>query len=183
MANPYPAIDAWVLPHAALRATIAAVLPSGRLGRESGVFWIGDRTAVSVVRSVVHPIGLGVAEHPGQWRVAPEVFGLISRWAKEMGSSLLGVAHIHGPGVPPRLSRPDRKQSVQAPGVLSVVIGNGGADEDFHDWGWYLYEDGDYRRLGRHEVGSLIRIDYEAPITTWRADLHGVQAWDSLSNE
>lgn len=183
MANPYPAIDAWVFPKAALEATVAAVRPSGRLGRESGVFWIGKRAAVSSVAAVVHPQGLGVGEHPGQWQVSPEVFGIVSRWAKERGESLLGVAHIHGPGVPPRLSRPDRKQSVQAPGVLSVVIGNGGADEDHRDWGWYVYETEDYRRIGGRELERRIQFDEQGVLSTWRVDLHGVRRTDGAADE
>lgn len=183
MVNPYPAIDAWVLPKVALKATVAAVRPSGRLGRESGVFWIGKRTALTRVTSVVHPKGLGVGEHPGQWQVSPEVFGIISRWAKERGESLLGVAHIHGPGVPPRLSRPDREQSVQAPGVLSVVIGNGGADEDLRDWGWYVYETGDYKHLGPQEFEKRIRVEEQGSVSFWRADLHGVQPVEGDNDE
>jgi hypothetical protein len=181
VANPYPVIDAWVVPKAALEATVAAVRPSGRLGRESGVFWIGERTTLSRITSVVHPKGLGVGEHPGQWQVSPEVFGIVSRWAKERGESLLGVAHIHGPGVPPRLSRPDRKQSVQAPGVLSTVIGNGGADEDLRDWGWYVYETDDYRRIGAPELQRRIRVDEQAAVSTWRVDLHGVRPVDGAN--
>jgi hypothetical protein len=175
VATPYPAINAWVLPKAALEATVAAVRPSGRLGNESGVFWIGDRAAMARVSSVIHPEGLGVDEHPGEWRVSPEVFGIISRWVKERGQSLLGIAHIHGPGVPPRLSRLDRKQSVQAPGVLSVVIGNGGTDEDLHAWGWYVCESGDYRRMGAREIAGRLRLDHELAITTWTVDLNGVR--------
>ena len=183
MDSPYPAIDAWVFPKAALKATVAAVRPSGQLGRESGVFWIGERTSTSRVTHVVHPRGLGVGEHPGQWQVSPEVFGIISRWAKERAKSLLGVAHIHGPGVPPRLSRPDRKQSVQAPGVLSVVIGNGGDDKDLHDWGWYVYETDDYRQMPLRELDQRIRVDEEGTISIWRADLHGMRLSGGVLNE
>lgn len=183
MEVPYPAIDAWVFPEDALGATLAAVRPSGLLGRESGVFWIGKRSALSCVASVVHPKGLGVGEHPGQWQVSPEVFGIVSRWAKKRGESLLGVAHIHGPGVPPRLSRPDRRQSVQAPGVLSVVIGNGGAEEDLREWGWYVYETEDYRRIGRQEFERRIRVHEQGVVSTWRVDLHGVRPTDEAADE
>ena len=137
--HPYPVIDAWELDRSAITATLAAVQRPGRDGKEGGVFWVGTRAAISIVHAVVVPVGDGVIEAPGFWRVTPEVYGTISRWAAERGWSLLGICHIHGEGVPARLSAQDRSHLVRAPGVLAVVIGSGGRDLDPGRWGWYEF--------------------------------------------
>lgn len=126
--QPYPPIDVWELGAAGITATLAAVQRPGREGVEGGVFWLGPRARASVVNAVVVPMGPGVIEAPGFWQVSPEVFGAISAWAVEHAWSLLGICHIHGDGVPPRLSRQDRDHLVHAPGVLAVVIGAAGRD-------------------------------------------------------
>src|SRR5712671_2632479 len=126
--------------------------------------------------SVVLPHGIGVEEHRGRWAVSPEVFGAITRWAKPRSLSLLAVAHTHVRGVPPVLSWSDRNLGVRVPGMLAVIIGNGGDDSDHLKWGWYVFEDGDYRPLSVHEVGERIRIDQKGEFDSWIADASGVQA-------
>jgi hypothetical protein len=59
--------------------------------------------------------------------------------------------------------------------MLAVVIGNGGDDSDHVKWGWYVFEDGDYRQLSQHEIGKRIRIDAVREFETWSADANGVQ--------
>jgi hypothetical protein len=132
------------------------------------------REAVAPVTAVVLPQGKGVEESPGQWCVSPEVFGAISRWAKPRGLALLGIAHTHIRGVPARLSWADRHRSVRVPGILAIVIGNGGEDDDHHDWGWYVYEEDDYRELSRTELRRRIQGDGSAAVEVWRADSEGV---------
>src|SRR5439155_14472842 len=120
------------------------------------------------------PSGVGVEERPDQWRVAPEVFGTVSRWAKPRGLTLLGIAHTHGRGVPARLSWVDRARSVQVPGILAVVIGNGGEDRNPLEWGWYVYEGCDYRVLSRVELATRVEIPTDNMVEVFRADAHGV---------
>src|SRR6266542_413564 len=121
--TPYPPIERWLLPQAALDATLAAVVTASRLGNESGSFLLGRRERTTSVNVVVLPHGRGVEETPWYWRVGAEVYGRISSWAKPRGLSLLAILHTHLHGVPPRLSQADRTRSVRAPGVLAVVIG------------------------------------------------------------
>ena len=173
MSTPYPEISIWVVPESARRATLEGVRPTGRRGRESGAFWIGVRSEVSTITAVILPHGRGVEEHAGQWKVSPEVFGTISRWVKPRGMSLLGIAHTHMPGVPARLSWADRHQSVRAPGVLAVVIGNAGEEEDHAQWGWYVFEVEDFRQLAGLELARRIRQGSEG-VEVWRADIEGV---------
>lgn len=174
MTTPYPEVREWVVPDAARRATLHGVRPAGQRGRESGAFWLGVRQGVAQVTGVILPRGGGVEESLGHWRVSTEVFGTISRWAKPRGLTLLGIAHTHVRGVPTRLSWSDRHRSVCVPGFLSVVIGNGGEDEDHYDWGWYVYEDGDYRELLRPELIRRVRGDSTDSTEIWRADSEGV---------
>jgi proteasome lid subunit RPN8/RPN11 len=170
----YPAIGRWVVPGGVKSATLAGVRPSGRRGSESGAFWLGTRAAVSCVTTVVLPQGEGVEESPGQWRVSPEVFGAISRWAKPRGLTLLGIAHTHVRGVPPRLSWADRHRSVRVPGILAVVIGRGGEDVNHRDWGWYVFETGDYREIAVTELEERVTIAAGNSVNVWRADAKGV---------
>ncbi len=174
MSSPYPEIKEWMVPDAVKRATLAGVRPSGHRGNESGAFWLGVREAVAPVTAVILPQGKGVEESPGQWRVSPEVFGAITRWAKPRGLALLGIAHTHICGVPPRLSWADRHRSVRVPGILAVVIGNGGEDEDHYDWGWYIYEEDDYRELSRVELRRRVQENGAGAVEVWRADSEGV---------
>lgn len=124
--------------------------------------------------AVVLPKGKGIEESPGQWRVSPEVFGTISRWAGPRGVTLLGTAHTHARGVPPRLSWIDRHGGVRVPGILAVVIGNGGEDDDHFAWGWYVYEADDFRQLLRPELARRIERNSREHVEIWRADSQGV---------
>ncbi len=174
MSTPYPEIKRWVLLGAVKSATLDGVLPSGRRGNESGAFWLGVRASVARVTAVVLPQGKGVEESPCQWRVSPEVFGAISRWAKPRGLTLLAIAHTHTASIPPVLSWPDRHQSVRVPGILAVVIGNGGRDHDHHDWGWYVYENDDYRQLLQPELMQRVHDNSRKVVEVWRANGEGV---------
>jgi hypothetical protein len=167
-------IKEWVVSDAARRATLDGVRPAGREAKESGAFWLGARTDVARVTVVVLPKGRGVEESVGHWRVSPEVFGEISRWAKPQGLTLLGIAHTHVRGVPARLSWSDRHRSVCVPGILSVVIGDAGEDDDHYHWGWYVYEEDDYRELLRAELTRRVRGNSTDSVEVLRADSEGV---------
>lgn len=173
--QPYPAIEVWELDRAAVDATLAAVQRPGRDGNEGGVFWIGTRAATSVVHAVVVPAGDGVIEAPGFWQVTPEVYGVISRWAAERGWSLLGICHIHGHGVPAKLSVQDRNHLVRAPGVLAVVIGAAGHDQDPGQWGWYEFAADGYRELDADERRQRVHFVDTGDVAVWSADKNGCQ--------
>jgi hypothetical protein len=174
VSSPYPAIGQWVVPAPAITATIEGVRPTGRRGREAGAFWLGRRSATSVVSAVILPKGPGVVEHPGYWQVSPEVFGIISGWAKPRELTLLSIAHIHLPGVPVRLSWSDRHRSVRVPGVLAVVIGNGGEDHDYRGWGWYVHEGGAFRLISDRDLSRRVAVPNEGKVEVWSASLEGV---------
>jgi proteasome lid subunit RPN8/RPN11 len=174
MSQVYPDINKWAVPEAALTKTVAAVLPAGLAGRESGVFWLGKRSTTATVTALVLPSGQGVEELPEQWRVSPAVFGAISLWAKPKHLALLAIAHIHLPGIPTALSWADRNLSVQVPGILAIVIGNGGADRDHSHWSWYVYSGNEYRKMTIVQLKDRLSIRRIGGLSTWRADASGV---------
>jgi len=175
-ANIYPPIREWLMPEGVFTSTLAGVKPSGERGTESGAFWLGKRATRTRIEAVVLPSGPGVEEHPYQWRVSPEVFGEVARWAKPRGLTLIAVAHTHIRGVPVDLSWADRTRSVQVPGMLAVVIGNGGHDAVFTDWGWFIYEKNDYREISRSELVNRVRVITDEPhAEIFRADSTGVR--------
>lgn len=172
--TPYPPIERWLVPQAALDATLEAVVPASRRGNESGSFLLGHREQAARTSVVVLPRGRGVEETPWCWKVGAEVYGQISSWAKPRGLALLAILHTHLAGVPARLSRADRTRSVRAPGVLAVVIGDGGEERNLHAWGWYVYDSDDYRRLGASELVARVEIDPPGEVEIRRADADGV---------
>jgi hypothetical protein len=176
MTASYPTVEKWVIAEGIFHRTFDGVRPIGQSGREAGAFWLGRREATAHVYSVVLPHGIGVEEHRGRWAVSPEVFGAITRWAKPRNLCLLAVAHTHVRGVPPVLSWTDRNLGVRVPGMLAAVIGNGGADADHLKWGWYVFENTDYRTLAQDEISERIRIDQNGEFEAWSADAHGVKA-------
>jgi proteasome lid subunit RPN8/RPN11 len=159
---PFPPIERWLVPETACEQTREAVLPAGRRGTESGVFWLGERAATSIVRNVAMPVGAGVVEEPWKWSVSAELYAAVAGYAKPRGLTLLGVVHTHlGPGVP-RLSRTDRMQGLKVQDALAVIVGSAGEERDPDRWGWFVYDDGDYRDLAAHERAKRVQMTDES---------------------
>jgi hypothetical protein len=175
MTATYPSVDQWVIAEGVFRQTLAGVRLIGQSGKEAGAFWLGSRETTAHVDSVVLPHGIGVEEHRGRWAVSPEVFAVITRWAKPRNLCLLAVVHTHVRGVPPVLSWTDRNLGIRVPGMLAAVIGNGGDDSDHLKWGWYVFETDDYKALSEHEIGQRISVDAAGKFEVWAADANGVQ--------
>lgn len=144
---PFPPIERWTVPSAACEQTRTAVLPAGRRGVESGVFWLGTRAATSVVRAVAMPVGYGVVEEPGKWSVSAELYAAVAGYAKPRGLTLLGVVHTHLSPRVPRLSSTDRMQGLKVQDALAVIVGSAGKEGDPDRWGWFVYDGVDYRDL------------------------------------
>jgi proteasome lid subunit RPN8/RPN11 len=156
--TPFPPIERWRVPETACELTCNAVTPAGLAGCESGVFWLGRRDAVSEVTAVAFPVGEGVEETPFYWSVAPEVYAAITAWAKPRGLSLLAVAHTHLSSRPPRLSATDRRNGLKTPEALAVIVPNGGEEADPGHWGWFVYENADYRTLDEAERAARLEF-------------------------
>ena len=179
-ADIYPPIDEWLVPHQVCAATVAGVRPSAERGCESGALWLGSRSSCTKVEAVVLPAGIGVEEHSYRWRISPEVFGEISRWAKPLGLVLIAVAHTHMPGVPVDLSWTDREGGVKVPGMLAIVVGNGALYTRYSDWGWFVYEDNEYRRIHELELSRRVRVTNNLKAKVYVADSFGVRMLNSV---
>jgi hypothetical protein len=156
------------MPSAAIDGTLQAVQRAGLRGDESGVLWLGHRAETAEVSTLVVPIGPGVTERPQAWDLSPEVLGCITSWASPKGLVMLGMAHTHGGGSV-LMSWSDRFRTVQVPGMLSVIIGHGGRDQDPADWGWYVYEAGAYRDFHPSERMRRISIKPGLAVAVWTA--------------
>lgn len=178
--SPYPPIDDWCVPTAAVAATLASVVGAGRRGNEAGVFWLGERKSTASVRAIVSLRGLGVLELPGRWRVTSGVYGVVSRLARELDLVLLATAHTHGAGVPVALSRTDREDGVRVPDLLAIVIGDAGqtpADE----WSWNVYAD-EFRAFDAAELARRVTFA-GGDVTLWRANADGAMPWSGAEDE
>jgi hypothetical protein len=175
----YPPIAKWQIPQAAIDATLAAVAPAGRSGRESGVFWLGSRERVSVVCAVVRLNGPGVVEAVGRWVVSPEAYGVVGRLARARELVLLGSAHTHGVGVPVKLSGTDRRHGTRVPDILAVVIGNDGADRNPARWSWNTFKDAEFLELDDRARRERITIT-GASVTLWQASATGSAVWSGV---
>src|SRR5438045_1710816 len=140
--TPYPPIERWLIPTAACEQTRNAVLPAGRRGNESGLFWLGERAATSAVTAVVKPVGAGVTELPWRWSVTPEVYAAVSAWAKPRALTLLAAVHTHLSPNTPSMSRTDRTQGLKVPDALALIVRAGGEEPDARRWGWFVYTNG-----------------------------------------
>jgi hypothetical protein len=181
-ASPYPPIEYWRVPQAAVAATLSSVVGAGRRGDEAGVFWLGERAAITEVTAVVSLRGRGVLESPGLWQVSPEVYGVVSRLAVTEGLVLLATAHTHGPGVPVALSLTDRRHGVRVPDFLALVVGDGGAARRPTDWSWNTFDGKDYRRLHRDELTRRVSF-ISARVSLFRANADGAVVWSGDADD
>lgn len=171
----YPAIEEWSVGEGLLHDTVDGVRIAGRFGRESGAFWLGRRKSEARVSELVFPRGAGVDEAPGLWKVSPEVFGAVTRWATPRSLCLLAVVHTHVGSAPPLLSWTDRNFGVRVPDVLAIVIPKGGNELNYRRWGWYVFEKDDYRQFSRSEMVKRLRLDQSEEFGSWQADESAVQ--------
>lgn len=133
-------------------------MPAGRVGCESGVFWLGVRDRVSEVITVVFPVGDGVEETPFYWSVTPEVYAAVTALAKPQGLTLLAVVHTHLSAHTPEMTLTDRREGLKTPDALALIVPGGGDERDTARWGWFVYESGDYRPLAEDERAARIEL-------------------------
>ena len=173
--SPYPSIDAWRLPLAAVAATLSSVVGAGRRGDEAGVFWLGHRDTVAAITAVVSLRGRGVTESPGRWQVSSAVYGVVSRLARTHDLTLLATAHTHGRGIPVAMSSTDRRDGVRVPDFLAVVIGGGGA-RDPRDWSFNVFDGRGFRELTGNEFDQRL-LFADGDVLLFRANADGVSDW------
>jgi hypothetical protein len=57
--------------------------------------------------------------------------------------------------------------------VLAVVIGDGGSEEDHTKWGWYVYDNEEYRNILPEELSREIEIG-SGKVEVLSADADGI---------
>lgn len=158
MTEVYPPIARWLIPETARVATLRGLRRAGQHRREGGALWFGTRGPEARVLAVATVSGNGVVEGYGSWSLSPTAYGRIGEWASGRGHVLLGLIHSHGGSgvLATSLSSTDRFATVHVPDFLSVIVGRRGDEEDPRAWGYYVFENGDFRRLEVAEVDDRI---------------------------
>lgn len=136
MSEPYPQIATWSIARGVLRATRAWV--AGK-AHETTVVWLGRRAQVAPVSAALLVRGVGVVEREGAFYASTEVFGALTRWARQRGLVLLADVHSHPPGYTGQLSDWDRTHGIRVPEFLAGVAGDGGR-QPLERWGWYEFD-------------------------------------------
>lgn len=118
----FPTVLRWSLPEAALRASMTEMFRDGAHGNEGVAMWLGRRSGgCAYVSHVVALRGRGVIKRPAQLVIQESVFAAITGVAIDLGVSLVGQIHSHGPGYGVDLSPTDRMYGVAVPYYLSLV--------------------------------------------------------------
>lgn len=118
----FPTVTRWSLSEAVLQASMAEMARDGADGNEGVAMWLGRRSeGCAHVTHVVALRGHGVIKRPAQLVIQESVFAAITDAAIDLGVSLIGQIHSHGPGYGVDLSPTDRMYGVAVPYYLSLV--------------------------------------------------------------
>jgi len=118
----FPTVDRWTLSEAVLQISMAEMSHDGAHGNEGVAMWLGRRAqGCATVTHVVALRGRGVIKCPAQLVIQEPVFAAVTEAAIDLGVSLIGQIHSHGPGYGVDLSPTDRMYGVAVPYYLSLV--------------------------------------------------------------
>lgn len=140
----------WILPKAAVTASISEMAPDGRRGCEGVALWLGRRFAGIV--SVTHVVALrgpGVTKRPDHLSISPELLNEVTMLSIQAGVYLVGQIHSH-PSTWVDLSEADKRYGIRMPGYLSVVAPDFARRPStaIAECGVHLFDRGAWRRLG-----------------------------------
>lgn len=118
----FPTVGRWSLSEAVMQMSVAEMSRDGMLGNEGVAMWFGKRShGCATVTHVVALRGRGVIKRPAQLVIQESVFAAVTETAIDLGVSLIGQIHSHGPGYGVDLSPTDRMYGVAVPYYLSLV--------------------------------------------------------------
>lgn len=118
----FPTVDRWSLSEAVLQASMAEMSRDGTEGNEGVAMWLGRRAqGCATVTHVVALRGRGIIKRPAQLIIQEPVFAAITETAIDLGVSLIGQIHSHGPGYSIDLSPTDKTYGIAVPYYLSLV--------------------------------------------------------------
>jgi proteasome lid subunit RPN8/RPN11 len=158
----FPAIDTWAMSAAAVEASLGEMARDGARGTEGVVLWLGRRQGgTAEITHLVALRGTGIVKRPDLLIIHHSLLNEVADVAIDLGVSLLGQVHSHGPGATTDLSRLDRAEGLAVPYYLSVVAPDYAlrAGTRLTDCGIHVYEPGvGYRRLPPPEVATRVRV-------------------------
>jgi len=164
----FPSVRLWVLPEQALHDSLFEMAQDGARGCEGCVLWLGRRIdGIGEIKHLVALRGEGVVKLPDYLRIETWLFNEVADVAIDLGLSIIGQIHTHGPGCGTRLSPVDRGGGFTIPHYLSVVAPDYGLRPGTRitDCGVHVFEPGyGYRRLGSEEVLSRLKLPSGPPV-------------------
>lgn len=163
----FPQVDVWEVPTDAFRTSMEEMRRDGIDGNEGVALWLGRREGGAArVTHVVALRGPGVTRRPDLLRIESWLLNDVTDVAIELGVSLVGQIHSHGPFGTTDLSPTDVIYGVTVPYYLSVVAPDFAASPRtrIDDCGVHIYEPRTgYRRLSFAEVHRRVRLAAGVP--------------------
>ena len=161
----FPIVERWSLPAAALHESIVEMSRDGVRGNEGVVLWLGRRTnGEAHVSHIVALRGDNVIKGPDQLILKESIFAAVTDVAIDIGVSLIGQIHSHGPGYGVDLSPTDRMYGVSVPYYLSLVAPDYAMrpNTTLLECGVHVLRPGDgFIRLGPAEIKARVRLTTE----------------------
>lgn len=158
----FPTVDRWSLSEAVLEVSLAEMSRDGAEGNEGVAMWLGRRAqGCATVTHVMALRGRGVIKRPAQLIIQESVFAAITEAAIDLGVSLIGQIHSHGPGYGVDLSPTDRMYGVAVPYYLSLVAPDYAVRPytPLTECGVHVLQPGrGFRRLTTREINSRFEL-------------------------
>lgn len=160
----FPSISRFVVSPSLLHETLRALQEEGQYSVESMVFWAGhlSHDAATITHLIV-PKGPGVFKHPLQIRISDAVVAALFDVLDPPRLVLLAQVHTHLEEA--FHSAVDDHFSFDTPGLLSVVVPNGGAGTS-SDWErWSFYESlgrGDFTAISPTDLSNRLHMGSQA---------------------
>jgi hypothetical protein len=158
----FPHIQNWKIPKPAVTDSLREMAQEGALGNEDIVLWFGHRNnGRANITHLAALRGPGVVKEPDLLYISHDLINDVTDLTIELGVSLVGQIHSHGPGFGIGLSFTDRKYGIAVPHFLSVVAPHYAIRPNtrLEDCGIHVYEpSAGFRRFSPDEAKRRIEV-------------------------
>jgi len=169
--------DRWQISESAFRLSMAEMAIDGAYGREGVAMWLGmHEQGTASVSHVAVLRGRGVLKARDQLHISSDLLNELTDKAIEIGITLLGQIHSHGPMHGTSLSVTDKRYGIAVPGYLSAVAPSYATNPatTLADCGVHLFEQpSGWRRLSADEVAKRIDVSNAVPIQSFVVGSYG----------
>lgn len=157
----------WHVPCSAIDRSMTEMAIDGSRGCEGIAMWLGrvdDHTALVTHVAVLR--GKGIEKAANYIVIDADLVNELTDMVIDLRVMLLGQIHSHGPFYGTVLSETDRRCGISAPGYLSVVAPDYGMKPKttIEDFGFHVFQNDAWRRMGGSEVQDRIVLSAEAEI-------------------